>query len=133
MVPTMFVRLLKLPDETKRKYDLSSLKFFVVHAAAPCSPEVKQEMIKWWGPVIDEYYGATETGGGGGFTRVEEALRKPGTVGSVQSKGEAYGWYDDPWATGLVQTRSARFTFATRDSRGLPTMDVDEATARDRT
>lgn len=61
MVPTMFVRLLKLPEEVKRKYDLSSLEF-VVHAAAPCPPEVKQGMIDWWGPVITEYYGSTETG-----------------------------------------------------------------------
>jgi long-chain acyl-CoA synthetase len=79
MVPTMFVRLLKLPEGTKRKYDLSSLKF-VVHAAAPCPPEVKHEMIKWWGPVINEYYGATETGAVV-FHTSEEALRKPGTVG----------------------------------------------------
>ena len=79
MVPTMFVRLLKLPDETKRKYDLSSLKF-VVHAAAPCPPEVKHQMIEWWGPVINEYYGATETGAVV-FHTSAEALRKPRTVG----------------------------------------------------
>jgi long-chain acyl-CoA synthetase len=79
MVPTMFVRLLKLPDETKRKYDLSSLEF-VVHAAAPCAPEVKRRMIEWWGPVINEYYGATETGCVV-FHTSEEALQKPGTVG----------------------------------------------------
>ncbi|HKQ76080.1 MAG TPA: acyl-CoA synthetase [Blastocatellia bacterium] len=79
MVPTMFVRLLKLPDQTKRKYDLSSLEF-VVHAAAPCPPEVKRRMIEWWGPVINEYYGATETGIAV-FHNSEEALRKPGTVG----------------------------------------------------
>lgn len=79
MVPTMFVRLLKLPDETRRKYDLSSLEF-VVHAAAPCAPEVKRRMIEWWGPVINEYYGATETGCVV-FHTSEEALQKPGTVG----------------------------------------------------
>jgi long-chain acyl-CoA synthetase len=79
MVPTMFVRLLKLSDETKRKYDLSSLRF-VVHAAAPCAREVKRQMIEWWGPVINEYYGGTETGGVV-FHTSEEALRKPGTVG----------------------------------------------------
>ena len=79
MVPTMFVRLLKLPDEIKHKYDLSSLEF-VVHAAAPCPPEVKRGMIEWWGPVINEYYGATETGCVV-FHTSEEALRKPGTVG----------------------------------------------------
>jgi long-chain acyl-CoA synthetase len=79
MVPTMFVRLLKLSDETRSKYDLSSLQF-VVHAAAPCAPDVKRRMIEWWGPVINEYYGSSETGCVV-FHTSEEALRKPGTVG----------------------------------------------------
>jgi long-chain acyl-CoA synthetase len=79
MVPTMFVRLLKLPQEVRRQYDLSSLKF-VVHAAAPCPPDVKRQMIEWWGPVIHEYYGGTETGGAV-FHDSHEALKKPGTVG----------------------------------------------------
>lgn len=79
MVPTMFVRLLKLPEEIRRRYDLSSLRF-VVHAAAPCAPEVKRRMIEWWGPVINEYYGSTETSAVV-FCNSEEALRKPGTVG----------------------------------------------------
>jgi long-chain acyl-CoA synthetase len=83
MVPTMFVRLLQLPEAVKRKYDLSSLKF-VAHAAAPCSPEIKRRMIEWWGPVINEYYGATETGGCV-FHTSAEALRKPGTVGKPYS------------------------------------------------
>ena len=61
MVPTMFVRLLKLPESVRRKYDLSSLKF-VTHGAAPCPPDVKRQMIEWWGPIINEYYGGTETG-----------------------------------------------------------------------
>jgi long-chain acyl-CoA synthetase len=79
MVPTMFVRLLRLPEDVKRKYDLSSLEW-VVHGAAPCPVEVKRAMIEWWGPVIYEYYGATETG----IATVhasDEALLKPGTVG----------------------------------------------------
>ena len=79
MVPTMFVRLLRLPDEVKRKYDLSSLTT-VIHGAAPCPADVKQKMIEWWGPVIVEYYGATETGAIV-LNNSEEALRKPGTVG----------------------------------------------------
>jgi long-chain acyl-CoA synthetase len=79
MVPTMFVRLLKLPEAAKRRYDLSSLRF-VVHGAAPCPPAVKQQMIQWWGPVIHEYYGGTETGGAV-FHTAAEALKKPGTVG----------------------------------------------------
>ena len=79
MVPIMFNRLLKLPDEVKRKYDLSSLEF-VVHAAAPCPAPIKRAMIEWWGPVIYEYYGATETGGVV-FCNSEQWLAHPGTVG----------------------------------------------------
>src|SRR5256714_4142823 len=60
-VPTMFVRLLHLPEEVRKRYDVSSL-VRVVHGAAPCPPHVKQAMLDWWGPVITEYYGATETG-----------------------------------------------------------------------
>lgn len=79
MVPIMFNRLLKLPDTVKKKYDLSSLKF-IVHAAAPVSPAVKQQMIEWWGPVINEYYGSTEVGMVV-FCNSEEWLAHPGTVG----------------------------------------------------
>lgn len=79
MVPTMFVRLLALPDVVRRRHDLNSLRF-VVHAAAPCLPAVKQAMIDWWGPIIHEYYGGTETGGAV-FHGSAEALAKPGTVG----------------------------------------------------
>jgi long-chain acyl-CoA synthetase len=79
MVPTMFVRLLKLPEEVKARYDVSSLRF-VVHGAAPCPVEVKRRMIEWWGPVIHEYYGSTETGL---LTAHDSAtaLARPGTVG----------------------------------------------------
>lgn len=79
MVPTMFVRPLKLPDETRRRHDLSSLRF-VVHGAAPCPVDVKRRMIEWWGPVINEYYGSTETGLATAHGSAV-ALRKPGTVG----------------------------------------------------
>lgn len=79
MVATMFHRMLSLPDETKAKYDLSSLKF-LIHGAAPCPVHVKQSMIDWVGPVIWEYYAATE-GGGGFLVGSEEWLKKPGTVG----------------------------------------------------
>ncbi|MFM9865548.1 MAG: acyl-CoA synthetase [Micropepsaceae bacterium] len=82
MVPTMFVRLLKLPPEVRAKYDTSSLKF-VVHAAAPCPADVKRGMIEWWGPVINEYYGATETGAVV-FCTSDEWLAHPGTVGRPQ-------------------------------------------------
>jgi len=79
MVPTMFARLMKLPDSVKRKYDVSSLRH-VVNAAAPCPAEVKRGMIEWWGPVIYEFYGSTESGPVA-FVTAEESLRKPGTVG----------------------------------------------------
>ena len=79
MVPIMFTRLLKLPDDVKRRYDLSSLEF-VVHAAAPCPPPIKRAMIDWWGSVINEYYGSTETAAVT-FCTASEWLAHPGTVG----------------------------------------------------
>jgi fatty-acyl-CoA synthase len=81
-VPTMFTRLLKLPEATRRRYDLSSLRK-VVHGAAPCPVEIKRRMIEWWGPIIHEYYAGTE---GAGMTMItpEEWLERPGSVG--QSK-----------------------------------------------
>ena len=78
-VPTMFVRLLKLSDRERAQHDLSTLRS-VVHAAAPCAPEVKRRMIEWWGPVIHEYYSGTE-GGGMTWVRSEEWLTHPGSVG----------------------------------------------------
>ncbi|QWG19143.1 AMP-binding protein [Bradyrhizobium sediminis] len=85
MVPTMFVRLLRLPEEVKSRYDLSSLRF-IVHGAAPCPPQVKRAMIDWWGPVVHEYFGSTETGIPV-WHSAEEALRKPGTVGRAIEGG----------------------------------------------
>ncbi|WP_137872230.1 AMP-binding protein [Rhodococcus sp. Q] len=78
-VPTMFVRMLKLPAEVRDRYDVSSMRV-AVHAAAPCPPEVKRSMIEWWGPVIQEYYASTE-GSGATFINSEQALAKPGSVG----------------------------------------------------
>jgi long-chain acyl-CoA synthetase len=79
IVPTMFVRLLRLPEAVRRRYDVSSLRA-VVHGAAPCAPAVKRAMIEWWGPVITEYYGSTETNIPTIATS-EDALKKPGSVG----------------------------------------------------
>jgi long-chain acyl-CoA synthetase len=81
LVPTMFSRMLKLPEAVRRRYDLSSLEI-AIHAAAPCPVQVKEDMIKWWGPIIHEYYGATE---GLGFTACDSAewLAHRGTVGRV--------------------------------------------------
>jgi len=78
-VPTMFVRLLALPEEVRRSFDLSSLKF-VLHAAAPCPVEIKRQMMDWLGPIIHEYYGSSESLGGTYITP-QEWLRKPGSVG----------------------------------------------------
>ena len=80
-VPTMFVRMLKLPEDLRAKYDVSSLEF-TVHAAAPCPPHVKEKMIEWWGPVINEYYGSTETSAVV-FCTSEEWLAHKGTVGKA--------------------------------------------------
>jgi long-chain acyl-CoA synthetase len=79
MVPTMFVRLLSLPERVRNGYDLSSLRW-IVHAAAPCPPEVKRAMIEWLGPIVAEYYGSTETGPVV-FCDSEQWLAHPGTVG----------------------------------------------------
>ena len=77
-VPTHFQRMLALPDAVRARYDTSSLRA-VIHSAAPCPLEVKQRMIEWLGPVIVEYYAATE--GGGTLISSQEWLRKPGSVG----------------------------------------------------
>jgi len=79
LVPTMFVRMLKLPDDVRARYDLSSLKV-AIHAAAPCPVDVKQAMLDWWGDTIFEYYASTE---GGGFTAIspQEWRARPGSVG----------------------------------------------------
>ncbi len=81
LVPTMFSRMLKLPASERERFDLSSLEV-TIHAAAPCPPQVKEQMIDWWGPIIHEYYGATE---GLGFTACnsEEWLAHRGSVGKV--------------------------------------------------
>jgi long-chain acyl-CoA synthetase len=79
MVPTMFVRMLQLPGETRTAYDVSSLRL-AVHAAAPCPPDVKDAMISWWGPILAEYYGATEQHGTTVIT-TSEWQAKRGSVG----------------------------------------------------
>jgi len=110
MVPIMFHRLLKLPAEVRGKYDLASLKF-VVHAAAPCPPPIKREMIEWWGPVINEYYGSTEVSAVT-FCTAEQWLEHPGTVGM-------------PWPETDVRVIDA-------DGATLPAGEVGEVVARTR-
>ena len=133
VVPTMFSRMLKLPEHMRRRYDLSSLRV-VLHAAAPCPPQVTEQMIEWWGPIIHEYYGATE---GMGFAACSTAewLSHRGTVGKVllgelheldenlhpSPKGEAgelwfkiaspFVYFNDPERT--QATRSADGTMST--------------------
>jgi long-chain acyl-CoA synthetase len=87
MVPTQFHRLLALPEDVRRRYDVSSTRH-MVHAAAPCPVDIKRRMLEWWGPVIYEYYAASE--GGGTLVTPEEWLRYPGTVGR-------------PWPTAQVR------------------------------
>jgi long-chain acyl-CoA synthetase len=127
LVPTMFSRMLKLPAAVRQRHDLSSLQV-VIHAAAPCPVQVKEQMIDWWGPIIHEYYGATE---GLGFTACDSAewLAHRGSVGRVllgelhvldelgqpSAKGQPgeiwfktatpFEYFDDPART--AQTRSA--------------------------
>ena len=78
-VPTMFVRMLKLPEESRKKYDVSSLKC-AIHAAAPCPIPIKEQLIDWWGPIVYEYYAGTE---GNGFVQLnsQEWLEHRGSVG----------------------------------------------------
>jgi long-chain acyl-CoA synthetase len=108
VVPTMFVRLLKLPEALRRRYDVSSLRF-VVHGAAPCPPPVKRAMIEWWGPVIHEYYGSTETGIPA-WISAEESLARPGAAGRLLP--------------------GARIEIVGEDGRALPPGEIGEIYAR---
>jgi long-chain acyl-CoA synthetase len=91
MVPTQFHRLLQLPEDVKQQYNISSLRN-VMHAAAPCPVDTKQALMKWWGEVVYEYYGATE--GGGAIAKPKEWLKYPGTVGKAW-EGAELRIYDD--------------------------------------
>jgi long-chain acyl-CoA synthetase len=113
MVPTMFVRMLQLPDEEKQKYDVSSLTH-VIHSAAPCPIDVKRAMLDWWGPVIYEYYAATE--GGGTLVTPEQWLQKPGTVGPPWPNSEIRVLDDEgqpcePGQSGTVWIKMGDLTF----------------------
>ncbi|MTD13026.1 AMP-binding protein [Nakamurella sp. YIM 132087] len=113
VVPTMFSRLLKLPAVIRERYDLSTLEA-VVHGAAPCPMPVKQAMLEWWGPVIYEYYGATEANGITGCGP-EEWLAHPGTVGRP-ILGEAVILDDDgrpcpPGVPGTIWFRGGNSNF----------------------
>ena len=132
-VPTMFVRMLKLPVEARRRYDLSSMQL-AVHAAAPCPVEVKRRMLDWWGPIIHEYYAGTENNGFCSITP-QEWFAHPGSVGRASqgvlhicdengdelacgetglvyfAHGPCFEYHNDPVRTAL-----------TRNSRGWTTL-----------
>jgi long-chain acyl-CoA synthetase len=92
MVPTQFHRLLQLPEDVRSRYDCSSTRT-MVHAAAPCPPDIKRRMIEWWGDSIWEYYAATE--GGGTIVSPQEWMKKPGTVGKAWANAEIVIFDDD--------------------------------------
>jgi len=102
MVPTHFHRLLQLPEAIRKKYDVSSLKK-VLHAAAPCPREIKEQMFSWFGEVIYEYYGATE--GVGTLATPQEWLRYPGTVGKAWPGLEVRIYEDMPEGADKQQAR----------------------------
>jgi fatty-acyl-CoA synthase len=83
-VPTMFVRMLRLPDDVRSRYDLSSLQF-AMHAAAPCPIAVKRQMMDWWGPILHEYYAGTEDIGST-YISPQEWLAHPGSVGKPRDE-----------------------------------------------
>jgi long-chain acyl-CoA synthetase len=105
LVPTMYVRMLALPAEVRARHDLGSMRF-VSSTGSPCPPDVKRAMIDWWGPVINECYGASELGYMTMLTS-EQALRKPGSAGAPMP-GVALKILDDegrelpPGAAGLI-------------------------------
>jgi long-chain acyl-CoA synthetase len=103
MVPTMFHRLLSLPEATRKRHDLSSLRF-VLHGAAPCPVQIKQRLMDWLGPIVYEYYAATE--GLGAMVDPQTWLKKPGTVGKPGSVDHVKILDDDgnPLPAGTIGT-----------------------------
>jgi long-chain acyl-CoA synthetase len=117
MVPTQFKRLLSLPEETRRRYDTSSMRW-ILHAAAPCPVGIKRAMLEWWGPRVYEYYAATE--GGGTIATPEDWLAKPGTVGKPWPFSEIMVADDSgepcpPGVAGTVYLRSSLSDFVYKD------------------
>jgi long-chain acyl-CoA synthetase len=113
MVPTMFHQLLALPDDVRARYDVSSLRN-VLHGAAPCPVGVKQRLIEWLGPVVNEYYAATE--GLGTWVDARTWLRKPGTVGKPVPEdqvvvGDEEGNPLPPGEVGLVWFKASEVPF----------------------
>ena len=122
LVPTLYVRLLRLPEDVKRRYDLSSLKF-VASTGSPCPPEVKRAMIEWWGPIVTETYASSE-GGLITWCSAEDALKKPGTAGRPLPGAVVRILDDDgnelpPGEVGVIYTKQAAypdFTYINNDA-----------------
>jgi len=109
MVPTQFKRMLSLPEHTRERYDVSSMRW-LIHAAAPCPVTIKRAVLDWWGPVVYEYYAATE--GGGTIVTPQEWLDRPGTVGRPWPLSEVLITDDDgnpcpPGVPGIVYMKMA--------------------------
>jgi long-chain acyl-CoA synthetase len=113
LVPTQFVRLLRLDEATRRRYDLSSLAT-VWHGAAPCPPEIKRQMIDWFGPVINEYYGSTEASVNT-VVSSEEWLKKPGTVGRPLPISEVHVLREDGSEAGTDERGQLWFRYTNGD------------------
>jgi long-chain acyl-CoA synthetase len=119
MVPTQFNRLLKLPDDVRAKYDVSSLRA-MIHAAAPCPVETKWKMLNWWGDSIYEYYAATE--GGGTLVTPQEWRTYPGTVGKAWTNSDVKIYDDDanelpPNTVGTVYMLLGQADFEYKDAK----------------
>jgi long-chain acyl-CoA synthetase len=128
MVPTMFVRLLRLAESSRQRYDISSVRW-VTHTGAACPPDVKRRMIEWWGPVIHETYGATETGAAVGCDSMEW-LAHPGTVGRPMP-GTELKIYDEnqnvlgPGGIGEIFLRTEAYSDFTYHGRPDQRQEVD--------
>ncbi|MBU3689656.1 MAG: AMP-dependent synthetase [Acidimicrobiales bacterium mtb01] len=125
LVPTQFVRLLRLQPEQKAAFDGSSLSV-VLHGAAPCPPEVKRQMLDWWGPVITEYYGGTE---GGVLTTItgDQWLQRPGSVGRPTSYADILVYRDDGSEAGCGET--GQIYFRSRVGADFRYHNADDKTA----
>ena len=138
-VPTHFKRMLELPEEVRRRYDVSSLRV-AVHAAAPCPIPLKRAMIEWWGPALVEYYAGTE--GGGTLIRSDDWLAHPGSVGRHWAGGEIFildeegGQISEPRVEGAVYfpanpNPEARFRYYKDDPKTASTYRGDKFTLGD--
>jgi long-chain acyl-CoA synthetase len=135
LVPTMFIRLLRLPADVRRRYDLSSLEV-AIHSSAPCPVAVKREMIAWWGPILHEYYSGTE-GAGTTHCTSQQWLARPGTVGrpvvgtvhicdedGIELEPGEIGtvWFEHPAGFTFHYHGDEGKTAASRDPRGWATL-----------